>query len=128
MISYSTGMSGSGPMVEKVQKATTILREMHPELMVEGPVQYDAAINETIAKEKIKDSEVAGHATVLIFPDLSTGNAVYKAVQQSSKGVLAIGPLLQGLERPVNDLSRGATVEDIANTICATSMQAQRMT
>ena len=128
MISYSTGSSGSGPMVEKVQLATDILKRTHPELKVEGPVQYDAAINEDIAKEKIKArvSDVAGHATVLIFPDLNTGNATYKAVQQSSKGVLAIGPLLQGLKKPVNDLSRGATVPDIVNTICSTSMQAMK--
>jgi len=96
MISYSTGTSGAGPMVEKVQSATDILKRTHPELKVEGPVQYDAAINAEIAKEKIKSrSDVAGHATVLVFPDLNTGNATYKAVQQSSKGVLAIGPLLQ---------------------------------
>ena len=91
--------------------------------MIEGPIQFDAAINEVVAKQKLQDSEVAGRATVLIFDNLSTGNAVYKAVQQSSKA-LAIGPLLQGLARPVNDLSRGATVADIVNTICATALQA----
>jgi phosphate acetyltransferase len=123
MISYSTGSSGSGPSVDKVVQATSNIRATHPELMVEGPIQYDAAINEVVAKQKLQNSEVAGRATVLIFENLSTGNAVYKAVQQSSKA-LAIGPLLQGLTRPVNDLSRGATVADIVNTICATALQA----
>ena len=123
MISYSTGSSGSGPSVDKVAQATSNIRATHPELMIEGPIQFDAAINEVVAKQKLQNSEVAGRATVLIFDNLSTGNAVYKAVQQSSKA-LAIGPLLQGLARPVNDLSRGATVADIVNTICATALQA----
>ena len=123
MISYSTGSSGSGPSVDKVVQATSTIRATHPELMVEGPIQYDAAINEVVARQKLQNSVVAGRATVLIFENLSTGNAVYKAVQQSSKA-LAIGPLLQGLARPVNDLSRGATVADIVNTICATALQA----
>ena len=123
MISYSTGSSGSGPSVDKVAQATSNIRATHPELMIEGPIQFDAAINEVVAKQKLQHSEVAGRATVLIFDNLSTGNAVYKAVQQSSKA-LAIGPLLQGLARPVNALSRGATVADIVNTICATALQA----
>jgi phosphate acetyltransferase len=126
MISYSTLGSGSGPLVDKVQHATDILKREHPELKVEGPVQYDAAINPVVAREKIKgkSSEVAGRATVLVFPDLNTGNSTYKAVQQSSKRAVAIGPLLQGLARPVNDLSRGATVADIVNTVCCTAIQA----
>jgi phosphate acetyltransferase len=124
MLSYSTGTSGSGTDVEKVSKATAIVRERAPELMVEGPIQYDAAIDSAVAKTKLPDSQVAGRATVFVFPDLNTGNNTYKAVQRSA-GAIAIGPVLQGLRKPVNDLSRGATVRDIVNTVAITAIQAQ---
>lgn len=124
MLSYSTGNSGTGADVEKVRKATELVRHRDPELLVEGPIQYDAAVEPSVAASKMPDSKVAGHATVLIFPDLNTGNNTYKAVQRSA-GAIAIGPVLQGLNKPVNDLSRGALVEDIVNTVAITAIQAQ---
>lgn len=123
MISYSTGSSGGGSDVEKVREATEIARRRRPELLLDGPLQYDAAINPEVAKTKAPNSPVAGRATVLIFPDLNTGNTTYKAVQRSAH-VLSIGPMLQGLAAPVNDLSRGATVDDIVYTIALTAVQA----
>jgi phosphate acetyltransferase len=124
MLSYSTGGSGSGEAVDKVRTATELVRAAHPELKVDGPLQYDAAVNASVAASKMPDSEVAGQATVFIFPDLNTGNNTYKAVQQSS-GAVAVGPVLQGLNKPVNDLSRGCTVDDIVNTVAITAIQAQ---
>lgn len=126
MLSYSTLGSGSGPQVEEVTKAVAMVRKWRPDLKLTGPIQYDAATNERVAAVKVKDDKdgVAGRANVLIFPDLNTGNNTYKAVQQST-GALAMGPLLQGLAGAVNDLSRGCTVADIVDTICATSLQAQ---
>jgi phosphate acetyltransferase len=124
MLSYSTGDSGSGAGVEKVRAATELVRTRAPDLLVEGPVQYDAAVDPTVAAAKMPGSKVAGRATVLIFPDLNTGNNTYKAVQRSA-GAIAIGPVLQGLNKPVNDLSRGALVEDIVNTVAITAIQAQ---
>ncbi|WP_350276329.1 phosphate acetyltransferase [Kribbella sp. HUAS MG21] len=125
MLSYSTGTSGAGTDVEKVSKATTIVRERAPRLLVEGPIQYDAAIDAAVARTKLPDSPVAGRATVFVFPDLNTGNNTYKAVQRSANAV-AVGPVLQGLRKPVNDLSRGATVRDIVNTVAITAIQAQQ--
>lgn len=125
MLSYSTGSSGTGTDVEKVTRATALVRERAPGLLVEGPIQYDAAIDASVAAKKLPDSAVAGRATVLIFPDLNTGNNTYKAVQRSA-GALAVGPVLQGLRKPVNDLSRGATVRDILNTVAITAIQAQQ--
>ncbi|MET8650066.1 phosphate acetyltransferase [Nocardia aurea] len=124
MLSYSTGESGSGADVDKVRVATKLVRERASELLVEGPIQYDAAIEPTVATTKLPDSVVAGRATVFIFPDLNTGNNTYKAVQRSA-GAIAIGPVLQGLNKPVNDLSRGALVADIVNTVAITAIQAQ---
>jgi phosphate acetyltransferase len=124
MLSYSTGSSGSGADVEKVRAATALVAERDPALALEGPIQYDAAIDPDVARTKLPGSTVAGHATVFIFPDLNTGNNTYKAVQRSAHAV-AIGPVLQGLNRPVNDLSRGALVEDIVNTVAITAVQAQ---
>jgi phosphate acetyltransferase len=124
MLSYSTGESGQGQEVEKVRAATQKLRELRPELRVEGPLQYDAAVDPKVAATKMPNSPVAGQATVLIFPDLNTGNNLYKAVQRSSNAI-AIGPVLQGLNKPVNDLSRGCTVTDIVNTVAITAIQAQ---
>ncbi|MDX3225402.1 phosphate acetyltransferase [Streptomyces sp. ME19-01-6] len=124
MLSYSTGTSGSGADVDKVRKATELIRERRPDLLVEGPIQYDAAVDAAVAATKLPDSEVAGKATVLIFPDLNTGNNTYKAVQRSA-GAVAVGPVLQGLRKPVNDLSRGALVQDIVNTVSITAIQAQ---
>ena len=124
MLSYSTGTSGSGADVDKVRAATELVRQRDPDLLVEGPIQYDAAVEPSVAKTKMPDSKVAGRATVLIFPDLNTGNNTYKAVQRSA-GAIAIGPVLQGLKKPVNDLSRGALVEDIVNTVAITAIQAQ---
>lgn len=124
MLSYSTGSSGSGADVEKVRIATELVRSRQPELLVEGPIQYDAAVEPSVAATKMPDSPVAGRATVLIFPDLNTGNNTYKAVQRSA-GAIAIGPVLQGLCKPINDLSRGALVEDIVNTVAITAIQAQ---
>ena len=123
MLSYSTGESGTGADVDKVRAATALVHERAPELLVEGPIQYDAAVDPHVAATKLKDSPVAGRATVLVFPDLNTGNNTYKAVQRSASAV-AIGPVLQGLNRPVNDLSRGALVRDIVNTVAITAVQA----
>ncbi|QPP06483.1 phosphate acetyltransferase [Streptomyces bathyalis] len=125
MLSYSTGTSGSGADVDKVREATELLRERRPDLLVEGPIQYDAAVEPSVAATKLPESQVAGRATVLIFPDLNTGNNTYKAVQRSA-GAVAVGPVLQGLRKPVNDLSRGAMVSDIINTVAITAIQAQR--
>ena len=122
MLSYSTGESGTGADVEKVRRATALVRERAPTLLVDGPIQYDAAVDPSVARTKLPDSPVAGRATVLIFPDLNTGNNTYKAVQRSAQAV-AIGPVLQGLNRPVNDLSRGADVRDIVNTVAITAVQ-----
>ena len=126
MLSYSTGTSGSGSDVEKVEAATKLVRDRAPDLLVEGPIQYDAAIDPTVARTKLPDSPVAGRATVFVFPDLNTGNNTYKAVQRSA-GAVAVGPVLQGLRKPVNDLSRGATVRDIVNTVAITAIQAQQL-
>jgi phosphate acetyltransferase len=126
MLSYSTGTSGTGADVDKVRAATELVRKREPDLLVEGPIQYDAAVEPSVARTKMPDSKVAGRATVLIFPDLNTGNNTYKAVQRSA-GAIAIGPVLQGLNKPVNDLSRGALVEDIVNTVAITAIQAQGM-
>jgi phosphate acetyltransferase len=124
MLSYSSGTSGEGEDVDKVRKATEIVKQKRPDLKVEGPIQYDAAVDPVVGKQKLPDSEVAGQASVLIFPDLNTGNNTYKAVQRET-GALAIGPMLQGLNKPVNDLSRGCTVDDIFNTVIITAIQAQ---
>jgi phosphate acetyltransferase len=124
MLSYSTGESGAGSDVDKVRQATAIARERRPDLLIEGPIQYDAAIDPEVARSKLPDSQVAGRATVFVFPDLNTGNNTYKAVQRSANAV-AVGPVLQGLRKPVNDLSRGATVADIVNTVAITAIQAQ---
>jgi phosphate acetyltransferase len=126
MLSYSTGESGKGADVEKVKEATRLAKEQRPDLKLEGPIQYDAAVDESVAKTKLPDSAVAGHATVFIFPDLNTGNNTYKAVQRSANAV-AIGPVLQGLKKPVNDLSRGCTIPDIVNTVAITAIQAQAL-
>ena len=124
MLSYSTGASGKGEDVERVREAVRIARDLRPDLKIEGPIQYDAAVDASVAASKMPESEVAGRATVFVFPDLNTGNNTYKAVQRSS-GALAIGPVLQGLRKPVNDLSRGCTVADIVNTVAITAIQAQ---
>jgi phosphate acetyltransferase len=126
MISYSTGASGTGSDVEKVKQATAIAKKLRPDLIIDGPLQYDAATTASVAKSKAPNSPVAGQATVLIFPDLNTGNTTYKAVQRSAH-VISVGPMLQGLRKPVNDLSRGALVEDIVYTIALTSIQAQQL-
>lgn len=123
MISYSTGSSGHGADVEKVAKATEIAKAKRPDLIIDGPLQYDAAIMENVAKKKAPNSPVAGKATVFIFPDLNTGNTTYKAVQRSAN-LVSIGPMLQGMNKPVNDLSRGALVDDIVYTIALTAIQA----
>lgn len=123
MLSYSTGESGSGADVEKVREATNLVKEKNPLLAVEGPIQYDAAIDKAVALTKLPNSKVAGEATVFVFPDLNTGNNTYKAVQRSSDAI-AIGPILQGLNKPINDLSRGCLVADIVNTIAITAIQA----
>ncbi|MGW8995273.1 phosphate acetyltransferase [Streptomyces zhihengii] len=124
MLSYSTGTSGSGADVDKVREATKLVRASRPDLLIEGPIQYDAAVDPSVAATKLPGSEVAGRATVLIFPDLNTGNNTYKAVQRSA-GAVAVGPVLQGLRKPVNDLSRGALVGDIVNTVAITVIQSQ---
>ena len=124
MCSYSTGESGKGADVDKVRQATAIVKERRPDLKIEGPIQYDAAVDAGVAQTKLPESEVAGKATVFIFPDLNTGNNLYKAVQRSARAV-AIGPILQGLKKPVNDLSRGCTIPDIVNTVAITAIQAQ---
>ncbi len=126
MLSYSTGESGEGEEVERVRKATQLAQARRPDLLLEGPLQYDAAVDETVARTKMPASRVAGRATVLIFPDLNTGNNTYKAVQRET-GSIAVGPVLQGLNKPVNDLSRGCSVEDIVNTVAITAIQAQEM-
>jgi phosphate acetyltransferase len=126
MLSYSTGASGAGAEVDKVRAATELVRERRPDLLVDGPLQYDAAVDASVAEAKLPGSSVAGRATVFIFPDLNTGNNTYKAVQRSA-GAVAIGPVLQGLNKPVNDLSRGATVRDIVNTVAITAVQAHAM-
>jgi phosphate acetyltransferase len=124
MLSYSSGTSGEGADVDKVRMATELVKQKRPDLKVEGPIQYDAAVDPIVGKQKMPDSDVAGQASVLIFPDLNTGNNTYKAVQRET-GALAIGPMLQGLNKPINDLSRGCTVDDIFNTVIITAIQAQ---
>lgn len=126
MLSYSTGNSGTGADVDKVRQATNIVKQREPELLVDGPIQYDAAVNKEVARKKLPNSQVAGEASVFIFPDLNTGNNTYKAVQRSS-GAIAIGPILQGLRKPVNDLSRGCLVADIVNTVAITAIQAGKI-
>ena len=123
LLSYSSGTSGSGEDVDKVREATEIVKAQRPDLAVEGPIQYDAAVDATVAKQKMPNSPVAGQANVLIFPDLNAGNITYKAVQRETRSI-AIGPMLQGLRKPVNDLSRGATVPDIYKTVLITAIQA----
>lgn len=125
MLSYSSGNSGKGEEVVKVREATEIAKKLKPDLLIEGPIQYDAAVDMSVAKTKMPDSKVAGQASVLIFPDLNTGNNTYKAIQRET-GALAIGPMLQGLNKPVNDLSRGCTVDDIFNTVLLTAIQAEQ--
>jgi phosphate acetyltransferase len=125
MLSYSSGTSGEGADVDKVRQATAIIKQKRPDLKVEGPIQYDAAVDPEVGQQKLPGSEVAGQASVLIFPDLNTGNNTYKAVQRET-GALAIGPMLQGLNKPINDLSRGCTVDDIFNTVIITAIQAQQ--
>ncbi|MCK5689428.1 phosphate acetyltransferase, partial [Myxococcota bacterium] len=125
MLSYSTGSSGKGTDVESVRDATEIVKKLKPNLDIEGPIQYDAAVDINVAKTKLPDSKVAGRATVFVFPDLNTGNNTYKAVQRSANAI-AVGPILQGLKKPVNDLSRGATIIDIVNTAVVTAIQAQQ--
>lgn len=127
MLSYSTGTSGKGADVDKVREATELVRERAPELKVEGPIQFDAAVDPAVGQKKMPGSDVAGQATVFIFPDLNTGNNTYKAVQRTA-GAVAVGPMLQGLNKPVNDLSRGALVEDIVNTVAITAIQAATQT
>jgi phosphate acetyltransferase len=124
MLSYSTGESGKGADVEVVREAVQIAHERRPDLKLAGPIQYDAAVDASVARSKMPGSEVAGQANVFIFPDLNTGNNTYKAVQRSA-GAVAIGPVLQGLNKPVNDLSRGCTVTDVVNTVAITAIQAQ---
>ena len=124
MLSYSSGASGVGEDVDRVRKATEIIKDKRPDLKVEGPIQYDAAVDAKVGLSKLPESEVAGQASVFIFPDLNTGNNPYKAVQRET-GALAIGPMLQGLNKPVNDLSRGCTVDDIFNTVIITAIQAE---
>ena len=124
LISYSTGTSGTGAGVDKVREATRIARELRPDLLIDGPLQYDAASTLDVALAKAPNSPVAGKATVFVFPDLNTGNTTYKAVQRSAD-VVCIGPMLQGLKKPVNDLSRGASIEDIVYTIAITAIQAE---
>jgi phosphate acetyltransferase len=125
MLSYSTGDSGAGVDVDKVRAATSIVRERKPELAIDGPIQYDAAADAAVGAAKLPGSAVAGRATVFVFPDLNTGNNTYKAVQRSA-GAVAIGPVLQGLRKPINDLSRGALVDDIVNTVAITAIQANQ--
>ncbi|MCL4117438.1 UNVERIFIED_CONTAM: hypothetical protein GTU68_026197 [Idotea baltica] len=124
MLSYSSGASGIGEDVDRVRKATELVKQKRPDLKIEGPIQYDAAVDLKVGLSKLPDSQVAGKATVFIFPDLNTGNNTYKAVQRETNA-LAIGPMLQGLNKPVNDLSRGCTVDDIFNTVVITAIQAE---
>ena len=126
MLSYSTGDSGNGEDVERVKKATELVKKQFPSLLIDGPIQYDAAIDKEVAKAKLPDSKIAGEANIFIFPDLNTGNNTYKAVQRST-GAIAIGPVLQGLNKPVNDLSRGCSVLDIVNTVAITAIQAGQL-
>jgi phosphate acetyltransferase len=126
MVSYSTGASGTGVDVDKVRAATELVAQRRPDLPLAGPIQYDAAVDPVVGAAKMPGNPVAGHATVLIFPDLNTGNTTYKAVQRAAAAI-AVGPLLQGLRRPVNDLSRGCTVADIVNTVAMTAVQAQEV-
>jgi phosphate acetyltransferase len=123
MLSFSTGSSGAGEDVEAVAEAVTIARESSGDLSVDGPLQFDAAVVESVGQKKLPGSDVAGKATVFVFPDLNSGNITYKAVQRTADA-LAVGPILQGLNKPVNDLSRGATVPDIVNTVAITAIQA----
>jgi phosphate acetyltransferase len=125
LLSYSTGNSGTGPDVDLVKEATAIAKKMKPDMKIDGPLQYDAAVSESVAKTKLPNSEVAGKATIFVFPNLSAGNIGYKAVQRET-GAIAIGPILQGLNKPVNDLSRGCTVPDIINTVIITAIQSQK--
>jgi phosphate acetyltransferase len=127
LLSYSSGESGKGTDVERVRAATKLAQSRRPDLKIDGPIQYDAAVDTAVGRSKMPNSEVAGKATVLIFPDLNTGNNTYKAVQRSANAV-AVGPVLQGLNKPVNDLSRGCTVADIVNTVVITAIQAQEAT
>ncbi len=127
MISYSTGSSGKGEDVEKVIEATTLTQSKYPELLIDGPLQFDAAISPEVAKTKLPASKVAGQANVFVFPDLNTGNTTYKAVHRVAEDALAIGPILLGLNKPVNDLSRGCTVLDIINTVAITALQAHKI-
>jgi phosphate acetyltransferase len=127
MLSYSTGTSGTGSDVDKVRLATQLAKEARPDILLDGPLQYDAASVESVGKQKAPESQVAGHANVFIFPDLNTGNTTYKAVQRSAN-VVSVGPMLQGLRKPVNDLSRGASVDDIVYTIALTAIQADQNT
>ncbi len=122
MISYSTGSSGVGEDVVKVAKATELVRQKRPDIIIDGPLQYDAAAIASVAAKKAPNSKVAGKANVFIFPDLNTGNTTYKAVQRSA-GAISIGPMLQGMKKPVNDLSRGALIDDITYTIAITAVQ-----
>ena len=124
MLSYSSGTSGKGEEVDKVRAATERVQQLRPDLMIEGPIQFDAAVDRGVGQQKLPGSDVAGRATVFIFPDLNTGNNTYKAVQRSAN-VIAMGPVLQGLRKPVNDLSRGCSVADIVNTVVITAIQAQ---
>ncbi len=124
MLSYSSGASGKGEDVDKVREATALVKQLRPDLLIEGPIQFDAAVDPGVGRQKMPDSEVAGQATVFIFPDLNTGNNTYKAVQRSANAI-AMGPVLQGLRKPVNDLSRGCSVADIVNTVAITAIQAQ---
>lgn len=126
-LSYATGSSAEGPCVEAVRTAVALARKKYPQLVVDGPMQFDAAVNKETGQRKLPGSPVAGRANVFIFPDLNAGNCCYKAVQQSAKDCLALGPLLQGLKKPVNDLSRGATVPDIINTVAFTALSATQM-
>jgi phosphate acetyltransferase len=126
LVSYSTGTSGSGAAVEKVRIAADLVARLRPDLPLVGPIQYDAAVDLSVAASKLPGNAVAGHANVIIFPDLNTGNTTYKAVQRSADAI-AIGPVLQGLPRAVNDLSRGCTVADIVNTIAITAIQARQL-
>lgn len=127
MLSYSSGNSGKGSEVEKVREATRLAREKRPDLLIEGPIQYDAAVDPDVAASKMPDSLVAGQSTVFVFPDLSSGNTCYKSIQRETTGAVCIGPVLQGLKKPVNDLSRGCTVEDIVSTCVVTCCQAQEV-
>jgi len=126
MLSYSSGDSGKGADVTKVKEALKLVKEKCPKLLIDGPMQYDTAIDKDVASVKMPNSKVAGEANIFIFPDLNSGNNTYKAVQRSTN-TTAIGPILQGLQKPINDLSRGCTIEDIANTIMITSIQAQHI-